>query len=101
LPSPFFFLTHLLGYTVIIDNLFHVQFTLPPKFEHLPRILANQMRAMFANYEYPRIMCIRRTNLIFLLEPPDSLSTTKSRLPNYLHHTVFIYLWEIVSLVYI
>jgi len=47
---------------------------------------------MPANYEYPRIMCIHvRTNLIFLLEPTDSLSTTKSSLPNYLHHTVVIF----------
>ena len=83
---------------------------LPPKFEHLPRMLANQMRAVPANYEpyqritrctrelravpanyalYPRITCIALL-ILLLLESPDSLSTTKSSLPNYLHHTVFI-----------
>jgi len=87
----FFFLTHLFGVHSHQWHLFHVQFTLPPKFEHLPRMLANQMRAMPENYEYPWIMCICRTNLIFLLEPPDSLFTTKSSLPNYLHHTVLVF----------
>jgi len=64
----------------------------------LPRMLANQMRAVPANYAlpalYPRItstatpryVVIRNTNYV-LLEPPDSdcLSITNSGLPNYQH----------------
>jgi len=37
--NPFYFLTHLFGVHRLNDNLFHVQFTLPPKFEHLLRML--------------------------------------------------------------
>jgi len=42
--------------TLTNGNFLRVHFTLPPKFEHLPRMLANQMRAVpaIANYELTR-----------------------------------------------